>query len=389
MQTLSYDPDTLYFNIRMTNTINNNPYSIPAQYESTSQNNPIIGDPSKYYVAVTDFSCPGESIPIGVARVIPNTNDINLSNDMTSVIAITYNNVINEQRLIFQPSTNLNPPIQNQRFQIITPYYYIYSYQQIIDSINVALRAACIAAGIVEDNIDTNQYPYFFIDYSKDLPKIKIVISKELINDANFQGISINNELINYLGGFNYIYNNNKDERFLDFIFIPPIINNTLGDAANNSYYYKPYICDQSGNYIVGETIASANYFAFEQQNYLLPQWNCLSKIIIYTQSIPVRNQQTTSRITDSPDIVNKYPVLFSFTPEYETSAQARNYIYYNAKENYTLTELLSNSPLSKIQISIAWVDHNGEVFPLYLNSYQSCNVQLGFFKKEMYKSKN
>lgn len=390
MQTISYDPDTLYFNIRMTNTSTTNPFSTPAQYESTSQNTPIIGDPSKYYVAVTDFSCPGESIPIGVARVEPNTNDILQSNKMTSTIAVTVNTtgteVMHSVALLFEPSTNAPAPVQNLPYQIITPYYYIYSYSQIINSINVALRKACKLAGIPENDLANNQYPFFFIDYKLDLPRIKLVISKELINTNTFLGISINNDLVNYLGGFQYDYNYNRDPVYLDFIFRPPIVIETLDDDTNNTAIYKPLISDSAGDPVAVE-IDNAKYFTFTQQNYLLPQWNCLSKIIIYTQSIPVRNQQTTSRTIDSPDIVNKYPILFSFTPDYETASQARNYIYYNAKENYTLTELLSNSPLTKIQISIAWVDHNGEVFPLYLNPYQSCNVQLGFFKKDLYKS--
>ncbi len=391
MQTLSYEPDTLYFNVRMTNNNNNNPFSVPASYDSTSQNTPLIGDPSKYYITITDFSCPGESIPIAVARIVPNQGDANL---MTSRIGVTMAGELFAEDLIFVPTTDLKPPVQNKPYQVITPYYYMYSYQPIIDAINTALRKAMRLAGFTEPTdpppdpvppLELPMFPYFFIDYSSDFPKIRFVVPKKLFEIANFEGISINNDLVNYLGGFNYKYTSRVTT--LNFVFIMPPLNDTPIDDENNIAYYLPYSSFGNGAYGDVDNLTNVEFITFTQQNYLLPQWNCLSKIIIYTQSIPVRNQQTTSRVLESPDIVNKYPILFSFTPNYETSSQARNYIYYAPKESYLLTEMLSNSPLYKIQLSIGWVDHNGEVFPLYLNPFQSCTVQLAFMKKDLYKS--
>lgn len=386
MQTLSYEPDTLYFNVRMTNNNNSNPFSVPANYDSTSQNTPLIGDPSKYYITITDFSCPGESIPIAIVRIVPNQGNANL---MTSRIGVTLADNLHEEDLIFVPTTDLTAPVQNKPYQVITPYYFLYSYQPIIDAVNVALRKAMGAAGFTEGDgagdLELPSFPYFFIDYSSDFPKIRFVVPKKLFEIADFRGISINNDLVNYLGGFNYKYTSQATT--LNFVFITPRLNVTPSDEENNSAYYLPYSSYGNGAYGDVDNLTNIEFITFTQQNYLLPQWNCLSKIIIYTQSIPVRNQQTTSRVLDSPDIVNKYPILFSFTPDYETSSQARNYIYYAPKESYLLTEMLSNSPLYKIQLSIGWVDHNGEVFPLYLNPFQSCTVQLAFMKKDLYKS--
>jgi len=227
-----------------------------------------------------------------------------------------------------------------------------------------------------------------------------LVLLKTQLNPLAPQdcGISINTFLVNYLGGFDYDYNNDNNPNFLDFIFntplpnksVPPVVPAALA-TENNQYIYLPKYFNASGQPYLYDDPAGVSddhlWYRFTQQNYLLPQWNCLSKIIIYTQSLPVRNQQTTSRNINSPDVLDKYPILFSFTPIYETSSQARNYIYYTARENYTLTELLSSQPLTKIDAYIAWVDHNGEVYPIYLNPFQSCNLQLGFFKKELYKS--
>lgn len=395
------DPDTVYFNMRITGNSNNgiftgdrNNFSSIASYQPISQTNPIVNDPSKYYIAVTDFSCPGESIPIGIARIVPNQGNANL---MESIIAFTVedkpNNTITkfQKQLVFVPSTNTPVPIQNKPYQVITPYYYMYSYEPLITSLNTALNGAFNDMAAVFNVFVPDKKPYFYISYEKDFPKINLMINHDLLihmfSVNKVTTLSINSYLANYLGGFNYFYNGNSNSNYLDFSFIIPEYN----IATTGPSVYFPIVTNASGtpyNYVTETPPNDVTvWYKFTQQNYLLPQWNCLSKIIIYTQSLPIRNQQVTSKLTDSPDVLNKYPILFSFTPNYETSSQARNYIYYTPKENYTLTELLSTSPLTRIDAYVAWVDHNGEVFPLYLNPFQSCNIQFGFFKKELYKS--
>ena len=100
----SHEPDTVYFNMRITNPSNDSNFTPSiASYQTLSQTNPVVNDPSKYYVAVTDFSCPGESIPITIARVVPNQNIPNLMQSKIAFTNITTGNKY-EQNLIFIPS---------------------------------------------------------------------------------------------------------------------------------------------------------------------------------------------------------------------------------------------------------------------------------------------
>lgn len=459
MNTQAYEPDNLYFNIRINGSGKNpgNPDNLVV-YDPSSTNTPLLNNPSNYYVAVTDFAIPGESIPLTIARVIPNQPDPNL---MVAQIRLTYRFVGEgdaiitdtiDRNLTFIPSTNQPPPAQTAPYQIITPYYYVYSYNNIILSINNAINQLWQDSGYAEV-LNTNCPPYFKLT-TDDVPKLQFIVPGTLFKfkisdppaenlyEVEFLGFSCNAALINYLGGFNWTFNQTRNPLYLDYIFNPQIkyppfaIPNDAAAADPNpdistltnplfftqaeppafltssvyqcynicdmngntgpGYYYQPspadYLPEEAPNIVGAQTqdaIAGRynNYLVFTQENYLLPQWNCLSKIIIYTQSLPIRNQQTTSRDLSSPDIIDKYPILFSFTPNYETSAQARNYIYYDAREQYRLTDLLGTTPLTKIQISVGWADHNGEIFPLYLNPFQSCTIQLGFFKKDLYKS--
>lgn len=450
----STDPDNIYFNIRINGNgvdISNNNNTVT--YGPISQNTPIINDPSKYYVAVTDFSIPGESIPLTIARVLPNQTDPvtrkNDPNKMVAEIGITYKirNDEGEEEIVFErenlrfiPSTNGTAPEQKAPFQIITPYYYVYSYNNILLSINNALANLWTECEYNEI-LSTNAPPYFKLT-TDDVPKLQLIIPATLFKfkisdvpnqyEKEFLGISCNSALINYLGGFSWTFNEKNDPNFLEYIFRPNIryppydaenrserispanqplfyVNDILSDFFTTAPYQCYSMCDMNGMNNLGNIYQPCeydyisevapdpsstnvdtrylNYLVFTQENYLLPQWNCLSKIVIYSQSLPIRNQQSTSRNYSSPDIVDKYPILFSFTPMYETSAQARNYIYYDAREQYKLTDMLGTDPLTKIQLSVGWSDHNGEVFPIYLNPFQSCTIQLGFFKKDLYKS--
>lgn len=354
---MNKDPDNLYLNIRINRGGDTDPryYTNIATYDIV-QNNPIINNPSEYYMAVTDFSIPLESIPINIARVIPNQPDPNL---MVATFTITDSfGAETTQNVIYIPSTNIPPPIQNQPYQIITNYYFVYSYGFLLSAFNNTLASLITAAGIV---LPPGIIPPYFTLVNDSFQKIMLIVPDFFIIN-NIQ-IGFNDATLNYLGGFDLFYDINSTASRHKIQFI----------NTNN-------ICDEFGTFD-----PAGQYWKYIQQNYVLPQWNCLSKILIYTSSIPIRNQQSTSNNILSPDLLSNLPIIYSDIPNYDTVAQARNYTYLNNAVEYKLIDLISETPLRKIQINIAWMDHNGEIFPLYLQPFNSCNIQLAFFRKELY----
>lgn len=353
------DPDNLYMNIRI-NRGGDQPdprnFTNIASYEIT-QNNPIINDPSQYYLAITDFTIPLTSIPINVVRIIPNQPNPNL---MTSCVSISYLGITYTENLIYIPSTNILPPVQDKPYQVITNYYFAYSYNFILESFNVALAAVTLAAGI--PIAPGKEYPRFIL-VDGDFQKIKLIVPDDFINSGAV--IAFNDPALNYLGGFDMYYN----------ITNPPT-------SRHEIIFLSQVICNEYGIYD-----PTGDYFYFEQQYYALPQWNSLSKIIIYTNSIPIRNQQSTGTNILAPDLLSTLPILFSDIVDYNTISQAKNFAFLQNEPQYRLIDLVSHTPLKRIQLTIGWMDHFGEVFPLYLQPYQSCCLQLGFFKKDLYKS--
>lgn len=414
-------PDNIYYNIRIGGDVLNNGI---AEYEA-NVNNPIVDNPTDYYLAVTDFSAPGESIPINIARIVPNQANPDLMEAAISITARTFtgsgagfdlsaDQVTLIRNLEFISTSNLDPPVQGGSVQVVTPYYYVYSYQQILKSLNNAIIEIMGVLGWAEYfksvyYIEQAKprpvnivYPYFYLDTTLSYPKISLIVPKEFYNigmykddsgtdeilpDDTFGYISINQALINYLGGFMWDYEPQLNEG-LEFQLVLPTLIKTIPTPIP----LPSNLCNYFGQYVqlgqpdkTTDQIYENNFYRITQENYLLPQWNGLSKIVLYSKSLPIRNQQTSSKTVGNPDKVDKFPILFSFTPYYDTSSQQRNYIYYEPTNQYVLVDLLSTDPLCKIQLSVGWIDHNGEIAPLYLNKYQSCTVQLGFFKKSLY----
>lgn len=357
----SSEPDNVYFNIRISRFIdapNSRINSIYASYEATL-NNPIIDNPSDYYVAITDYSIPLYSIPINIVRIVPNQPNPNL---MTSVFSIIYSGIEYTENVNFIPSTTGAPPVQNQPFMVVSIYYYVYSYQYLIDAFNQTLASLVATAGIPLPPGTLN--PYLYLDLKGSFPKINLVVPEFFIN--NNVKIGMNEQALNYFGGFSMSFNslNSEDSAHLFNLY-----------ALNN-------LCDENG-----VRDPAGQYYLYEQEFYALPQWNVLSKIIISSSSLPMVNQLNVSSTTLSPDLSIHVPILYIETPNYETISQAKNYSYMNDDAQYKLVDLVSTIPLKRIQIAVSWQDNYGEVFPLLLQSFSTCSIQLGFFKKELYKS--
>lgn len=348
------DADNIYLNVRINSSAEDTKnYSSLASY-SVNKEKPILNKPSDYYVAVTDFEIPASLIPLWIARVVPNQPD---PNKMTATFTMVYNGTtFGPLNVQYIPVNNDLAPIQNQPYQVVTHYYFVFTYNYLIQAFNNTLNDLFIAAG----SPGGNQFlpPYFSLN-NKDKQGLQLIVSDAFINSG--AQIFINNFAGNYLSGFDYYYDNIT--QLLEFKFF----------KFNN-------ICDQYGHYDV-----NGEYWIFEQQYYCLTEWDALKKIIIYTSSLPIKNQETSSTNLLSRDLNNQSPILFSFVPDYKTASGTRTTIYYEEKEQYRLTDLQSEIPLRKIDIQVAWQNNIGEIFPIYLQPYQCCNLQLGFFKKSLY----
>lgn len=371
------DPDNLYLNIRINHNAKNGPYNTIAEYDVT-KTTPYINNPSKFYCSVISAAIPLNIVPLGIAKTTINPLNHADPNYMTASITIVnpggeYPTPLNSTtvNLTFIPTTERPPPIphvtqQNPTGQIISPYYYFYTYSNIIQSFNNAILSAFNIA-FSPGPIKSAGAPYFFMDYSTEL--IKLVVSDEFVNGAD---LYINYESVYYLQAFNYFAQG-----------VPPQV---PGAIFKFVFYEFNNVCNYYGQNF---GVAGGGYWLYSQEYFNLQDFTSTRKILLTTDFIPIR-PEFVSINTPSGTQTGLSPtanVIFDYTPNIKTATDAKTINFYES--GYPrLCDLSGNiGPLSRIDIKVYWQDVDGYAYPLYISVYQAINIKLAFYRKSLFKN--
>lgn len=366
--------DNIYLNIVMNHSPLKYDTSVPpiitnetpeqASYNVT-KTIPILEKCSDYFVSIIRFDVSLDLIPITIMPIIPNQLNPNLT---PMIIGINYLGVNYPQSVIYVPP-NLEPaPIQNQVTQVITPYYFIYEYQVLINMINQALQLAYVAAG---NPGGVGNAPFFIFDPTTQL--ISLIVSQAFITSGAI--IYENAFLNNYLSGFNILFRGGSQPDGRDFDFI-------LANPTTNVLSYNTL------NYPTNTFPVAPTYSQFTQQYSTIAYWFSLRKILFVTNTIPIIREYTPAYNPNGSQngVANSLPILTDFTPNLEFTNQPRSIAYYYPAGQYRLVDMIANTPLQKIDLQIFWEDKFGNIFPLVLSINQQANVKIGFFRKELYR---
>lgn len=338
------------------NSTNEQP--ILAEYDVT-KNTPLIDRPSNYYLSVIKFDIPLSLVPLVVCKVIPNQGNPDLCQ---MSIGIKYLGVNYPVNLIYTPNNNLLPPVQNQTRQVITPYYYIYSYENLIRMFNVALASAWTTSGLAAAN-PTLRAPFFYLDDGTGF--IVLVVSSVFTAAGTPPVIFMNESSKNYLSAFEVkSFGYNQPDGY-DYQFI---LNGSLPPAPETEY-------------IIGGT----TYYKYSQDFPTLQNWAILRKILITSNALPVNPEFVPSR-NDSNANNATMPVISSFTPIINSIGDNNSICYYVPTSQWKLVDLRGNNALNRIDIRIYWEDANNNLYPLYIPIYQQANIEIVFINKKLYK---
>ena len=351
---------------------------------------PILHNCSEYYCSVIRFTIPLDEVPLLICPIVPNQANPNLT---PLIIGIqngpdTLPTSFFSTNLIYLPQNSFTAPTQNQPTQVITPYYFIYSYQNLVDMINVALASSYVASGLSVLN-PGYLAPYMQFDPLTGL--FSIIIPSFMISSfpSPSIGVYFNTPMASFLTSFN-IFGDVSEIPVVhpfgnDFFFV--------FNASIVNQFYPP------GVTVPATTIppvfpATSFYYKFTQEYSILEYWTSLRKILIFSNSIPVKNEYVpaTNNLVNSINVdqsgVNvSYPILTDFVPNVSFIAgESRSIAYYVPSSQYRLVDLISTNPLQKIDIRIFWEDRDGNIYPLLISIYQQASLKLGFFRKELYK---
>ena len=170
---LDSERDNIYYNVIFNNTSENETPTI-AKYSFTNTLI-ILENPSEYFCSIIRFEIPLSEVPLYIMPIVPNQSNANLT-PMSVRISFGGNNYY--QNIIYVPDNNIAAPVQNQTSQVITPYYYVYSYQNLINAINTAIAtqyAAFATANPTAPQATPNSAPYFY--YFRTIELITLVIN--------------------------------------------------------------------------------------------------------------------------------------------------------------------------------------------------------------------
>lgn len=378
--TISQVGDNIYVNVTFNHDDTQGNVPTPAEYAVT-KTLPILSKCDDYYCSVIRFDIPLNGIPLFIMPIVPNQADPDLT---PLIIGITYLGVNYPVNIEYLPDNILSPPLQNQTSQVITPYYFVFSFQNLINSINLALAEAVSLSGVkaVLDAIPAKT-PWFYFDPVTQL--ISLIVPTLFTDPAAVPGkplIYVNAQLSTYLEAFQKSQVGFNQPQGHDFVFIldfpsfpaPPFPSSNPYPQSDKAFYPIPVGGpDPAGVY---------TYYKFTQEYPAMELWISLRKIVITTNSIPIISEYTP---TNNSGISSTLPIITDFVPQIEMAGDSRSIAFYNPTSQYRLVDMKSSEQLNTIDLKVYWQDDASNLFPLLLTVFQQASVKLGFFKRSLY----
>ena len=359
-----------------TPTIGSNEEPQFAEYNVTKAT-PFVDDASKYYVSIIRFAIPLQSVPLFIMPIVPNQPNSNLT---PMIIGITLNGVDYPANLIYIPDNNVSAPTQiGYDTQNITPYYYCYTYQQLLTMINIALHNVFISSGLAA-LFPGIAYPYFYLDNTDIIHLIIPNFFTKIVGPlSTIPQIYINEFLITYLQSFEYVFNGYSDINGKDFIFrlssptlLTPInVNSTLNKS-----------CDANG---IPISTLTPIYYDITQEYSSLEYWISIKKILISTWGLPIRSEFIPSANNNNSTSNASFPIIADFVPTVDTPGGSKSIAYYYPTAQYKLVDLIGNERINTVDLKIYWEDKNGNIYPITIGVGSQASIKLAFLSKKLY----
>ncbi len=363
--------DNKYVNISFTRT---DPISavIPLEYNVT-KTMPVLAKASEYYIGIEKFTIPLQALPIFIMPIIQNQGNPDLSPMKIGIrTALGVDSLSN---VIYEPQNDFTAPVQNNpNNQIITEYYFGYSYDQMIQMINTALATAFTLSMVA------GPAPYFV--YNPETQLISLIVSA-VFNTLPGPLIIFNYPLTQFIDGFD-------------------VTGLTMGFDINSLLYYNVYgLVNESFGYVpFGQAppaplaypaMAAPNLYKITQNYEGLAPWNPVRKLLFLTTGLPITYEIVPSGNSsqDNSGVYSSLNIITDFDPQVQRAGDSRSISYFAAQGygGVRLTDMTTNTPLYKIDVKVYWQDIQNNIYPLVIPAYSIANIKIGFLRKNLYKN--
>jgi len=367
--------DRIYYNIEVREG-RASPTGLPYAEFNIERSQPILANPKDYYLTITRFAVPVLDTPLmicpigttyqGIAPIPPAINWSDFK------VCLSYLGVDFPQTVVFQTQTPTAPiPTVPGYVDPIKPYYYsIYSYEEFIRLVNIALQDSWNQLNTHYGGAQPQATaPYYIYDAHTQL--ISLICEYSYLGSvANPCDIYINSNLLTYIGNINGTFYGRNLANGKDFKYV--ILDNDNG-------YAKP-----------GGTIPvpplPPNWLKFEQEYRGLDNMNAFFDLVFTTNTLSVNREwtQTSNPLNLQP---NQISLLTDFEPLVAEAGDSRSLMAYYPQGPYRLINLLGDTPLRNFDFKVWWKDKQGRLYPLTIPYKQTLSIKFLFIKKSTFTS--
>lgn len=375
----SKNADHIYYDLTLRNFQSLNREFQQLKFNET-RSIPYVPNASEYVLSIVRFTVESFTLPSFQADIEPNQGNRDL---MIQSITLEYddgsgNPIFVQQPLIWVPTITItppNPPNSNpDGLQSISPYYYSYSYQHVIDICNTAFTSAMNSLIAVIPALSGQPSPFFgWSDNIASLYCLDSLYSDSIVPSALTPKINIYfNRAMN--GLFNSI----------------PTFRNSI--TATFGRINRVLVNPMFGtNVITNSQINSNNPTIVVRQEYsTISNWQPVLQIVFTSNTLPIypnalsaplvlRDGQQINFTSNNSAFANILTDLSAF------DQSAKPTVVYTPTAEYRRIDLQSvNQPLSNLDINVYWRDKNGRLIEFILGSGACCSMKILFEKKHL-----
>jgi len=440
------DPNHIYYNLQLYNNDNvGSSNAVPVRFQET-RTSTILANPSEYFLSIQRFSIDTPSLPVFMPEVetSPIYNPTQNPNQLIYQIAIYQQNSLQGPFIFpinFSNQLNIVPPPQNLDVNAVSdPYYFVYEFQNFIDMINQTLQTYyinnsvslgglgnCPVFGMEAGNkfciyfpatTTTNTYSavgnitavgtgtsiwnsnpistsnkwvmafnaplhtlfsafrYQYIDSLKNLPNITPTASATLTSEKTLHGW--------------YMISNRPAMNSTGTTSLPVYLEDTNQIPLNQVEQISASSIPFLGNFFYLDGATTASFEVVRSPYSPAPLWSCVKQLIFTTALMPVNNELVglpgiinSNQALDTDLANNNFsPVITDLEVPLISGDEIKPNVTYSPSGEYRLIDLMSNTPINSIEISVFWKDQYGVNHPFVLEPGCYSSIKILFRRK-------
>ena len=337
------------------------------------RNTPILNKASDYEMSILKFSCDTCSVPIHIAKIVPNQADpwktilsVNISylTGGTETFLAAPISVIHTQRDFtdFDPA----PPNTNTNgIQSFTRAYYCYSYTDVLEDVNTALVAAKTALDVLFPALASYEPPS--LSWDSALKKADLHCRQDIYSEGLASQIRIH-------------FSKSLYPLFSSF---PVIKSKVTADRVEYRIRTYDFGINQEPLFYGINTALKVS-----QEYTTIELWTPFSSIAFASNLLPVQTEQIAPpQVYIDGELTNLYlgtnnffPIIGDITSQ--DDSYRSNILYVPSAENVMIS-LFGDQPLYKLDFSVYLQLKTGQFIPFSLHANSHVMLKLLFSKKD------